>query len=557
MALDLTPEQKTVGQGNFNRVVGKLASDERGNLNRREFMHGLIGFGSVLPLTAAAYFGYGKDASYNEIRRNPVKAGLIGAGDEGGVLVSEHDPEFVQIVALSDIRPSNVKRIFDGEGITTRRRGLNYHYGSNARNNIRVYEKYQDLLARDDIELIIIALPLNLHYQAVMDAMAATPSKPKAVLCEKLMAWNITQCKQMIRRADQDNRLLAIGHQRHYSMLYAHANEVVKSGVLGDIRHIRALWHRNNVRPLMVGPAGSERQATETINGRTIPMFRDSWRKDPPAEDVTALQGRVREFGWRDMNELVRWRLFRRTGGGLMAELGSHQLDACSIFLGKKHPIAVSAVGGKNFYQDEREVEDHVYCSFEFPGAQYEPGVPSHSADGKATYNDVVTVTYSSISTNDLEKYGECVMGSKGTLITEMEQAAYLYGGNSRTTEVTATTPGGGGRPVLDASSSAPPTVERNAQAVGAASVGPTISFGYREEISHLAYCHRNRDQGMERDREQLKPRCDGRAAMADAIIALTANQAMRQHRRIEFNRDWFDPAKDDVPDTDMRVETV
>ncbi len=33
------------------------------------------------------------------------------------------------------------------------------------------------------------------------------------------------------------------------------------------------------------------------------------------------------------MEELVRWRLFQRTGGGLMAELGSHQLDARQYFL--------------------------------------------------------------------------------------------------------------------------------------------------------------------------------------------------------------------------------
>jgi len=61
----------------------------------------------------------------------------------------------------------------------------------------------------------------------------------------------------------------------------------------------------------------------------------------------------------------------------------------------------------------------------------------------------------------------------------------------------------------------------------------------------------------MVRDREQLKPRCDGRAAMADAIIALTANQAMRRRERIEFQADWFDAAKPDVPDPNMRVENV
>ena len=71
------------------------------------------------------------------------------------------------------------------------------------------------------------------------------------------------------------------------------------------------------------------------------------------------------------MPQLIRWRLYPETGGGLMAELGSHQLDACSIFLGKKHPLTVSGVGGKFFYSDDREVEDHVFCTFEFPGRRY------------------------------------------------------------------------------------------------------------------------------------------------------------------------------------------
>ena len=51
----------------------------------------------------------------------------------------------------------------------------------------------------------------------------------------------------------------------------------------------------------------------------------------------------------------MRWRLYDRTGGGLMAELGSHQLDACSIFLGKVHPLAVQGVGGKFYYNDDEK----------------------------------------------------------------------------------------------------------------------------------------------------------------------------------------------------------
>ena len=66
-------------------------------------------------------------------------------------------------------------------------------------------------------------------------------------------------------------------------------------------------------------------------------------------------------------------------------------------------------------------------------------------------------------------------------------------------------------------------------------------SRGYREEMEHLAYCIRNREQGMESDRERLQPRCGGQQAMADAIVALTANAAMNdpRNKRIVFQDDW------------------
>src|SRR5438034_8592708 len=105
---------------------------------------------------------------------------------------------------------------------------------------------------------------------------------------------------------------------------------------------------------------------------------------------------------YNSMEELVRWRLFRRTGGGLMAELGSDQLDACSIFLGKVHPLAVTGVGGKFFYHDDREIEDHVFVTFEFPGPNYwEPRAPEATGPRRVKdKDDVVVVTYSSINTN-------------------------------------------------------------------------------------------------------------------------------------------------------------
>src|ERR1043165_5295661 len=108
MALDMTPEQKEIGKGNFNRVVGNLKDTELPNppgspagITRRRFMQGLIAAGATIPVSAAAYFGYRDHGFPRDMR--PVKAGIIGTGDEGGVLVGEHNPNFINFIAYSDI----------------------------------------------------------------------------------------------------------------------------------------------------------------------------------------------------------------------------------------------------------------------------------------------------------------------------------------------------------------------------------------------------------------------------------------------------------------------
>ena len=535
MALNMTPEEKKLGQENFQRVADELT--------RRDFMKSLMWTGvAVVPVSAAAYFQYAKDAKVVEDK--PVKAALIGAGDEGGVLMGEHNPKYLQIVAVADFRPSNQKRIFTGDlekdgspKKSSPRRGLKYHYGPDAEKKIAVYDDYKKLLADKDklgIEAVVIALPLHLHAKVAIEALDAKLH----VLCEKLMAWNITLCKEMIAAAERNDRLLSIGHQRHYSMLYAHAVEMLENDMLGDVRYIRALWHRNNGTPKL------------DAKGNVIPgEYKDSWKPDVPAEDSKALKDQIRQHGYKSMEELVRWRLYNRTGAGLMAELGSHQLDACSIFLGKVHPLAVTGVGGRYFYRDDREVDDHVFVTFEFPGKNYFKGPDTREIKDK---DDKVIVTYSSISTNQFEAYGECVMGTKGTMVVELEKSIFLYpetAGRSATTSVTSA---GGGKPALDTSSSTGGSTGPLVNPITAAS---SVSRGYREEMEHFAYCIRMREQGMMSDRPNV--RCDGPHAMADAIIALTSNLAMKHQKRIEFKPEWFDPKSSEVPDAEMKPEII
>jgi predicted dehydrogenase len=534
MALFFTPDQKASYEANFHRAVGTHA------LNRRDFMKGLLAAGAVVPVSAAMYFGYQK------LHGKPIKVGLIGGGDEGGVLVGEHNPEFLEFVAVADFRPSNQKRIFEGEK-NSPRKGFNNIYGQEAHKKIEVFDDYKKLLARPDIEAVVIALPLHLHAPVAIEALNAK----KHVLCEKLMAWNVSQCKDMIKAADENDRILSIGHQRHYSMLYAYASEVIKAGELGDIKHIRALWHRNNSWPML----DKEGKPMSYPNG--VPMLRDGWHPPILEEDSKALGDKIRQHGYESMDELVRWRLFNRTGGGLMAELGSHQLDACSIFLGKVHPLAVSGVGGKYFFHDERECDDSVFVTFEFPGKNYFTDETRKQVKDK---NDVVVVTYSSINTNSFEAYGECVMGTQGTMVVEKEATVMLQpernpnaAGAGKATTV-AVAAGGSGKTVVDSTSSTGPA---EAQAKGAASLGSgPVSRGYREEMEHFAYCIKMWNEGSSKQ-DRPMPRCHGRVAMADAIIALTSNLAMNRHQRIEFQERWFEAASPEVPDPEMKPKII
>jgi predicted dehydrogenase len=431
------------------------------------------------------------------------------------------------------------------------------------------------LIADPNVEAVIIALPLHLHAQAAIQAMLAG----KDVLTEKLMGHSVPECKEMARFSEQTGKLLATGHQRHYSILYDNAVDTIRRGLLGNVHSIRAQWHRDNLpgtdswqQPLpdeamekKIAELKAELDAAKgakidklvaKIAGVSEAAFgtkRDDYlatlaaRLTQQEKQYADHQVEAGKFGYisktispsktyTPLEELIRWRLFQRTGGGLMAELGSHQLDAAGIFIsamskdGKKAlPLNVSAVGGRYVFPADRECEDHVYCIYEFPTPEYDP---QKSPDAK------VGVTYSSINGNGYGGYGEVVMGTQGTLILEREQEVMMFKNSAVSTRVTVKEKKGAG-PVLDTTASgAGPAAAVAKKAVEA---GP-VSRGYTEEIEHWAWCIRNRAP------ENI-PRCHPAVALGDAVIALTTNIAIRENRRIDFRSEWFDYKSDETPE--------
>ncbi len=600
--MHLTPEEKAVGKANFQVAIGS-------SLTRRKFLSaGIANDVSSGNGLGPMYFGY--DSSVSE----PIRVGVIGTGDEGSVLIGAINTKFITVKAIADIRPYSRHRAFHGEhytaGAAKARPGLmaKYHWTSReiAERNVKVYGAYQQLIenaSADDLEAVIIALPLHLHAAAAIAAMKAGLH----VLTEKLMGHSVRECKEMARVAAETGLHLATGHQRHYNILYDNAVDAINRRLLGDLHYIRAQWHRGNLpgtdnwqqpMPESVKPddpqAGKladeldrwKKSLAETRKkladaekklAAAVEQGNDSNRKKYDSErkkyekevyswtnkvaqkeaqiSDTLIQREVEKYGYQAkqikdggkvvydrpaIEELIRWRLWNRTGGGLMAELGSHQLDAASIFISamhggqKQHPLNVSAAANRPLFPPDRDVDDHVYCLFEFPAPGYNPD-PKDAIGHRRK----ISVAYASINGNGFGGYGETVFGTKGTLVLEREQEAMLFRTHETSGKIKVVRDSQPGRVKIEVDED--DKGDPHSESIGGLAT-QVAGRGYTEELEHWAWCIRNPDP-------QNQPHCHPKVALADAVIALTTNIAAREGRRIEFMEEWFDPDRSQTPE--------
>ncbi|MDR3181657.1 MAG: Gfo/Idh/MocA family oxidoreductase [Planctomycetaceae bacterium] len=591
--MHLTTEQRNLGKENFFAVIGSDALQRNllKEINKDELTSGK-GLG-------AKVFGYGTIDK-------PVRVAVLGTGDEANVLIGAVNPKYVQVVAIADIRPFNQYRAFHGDSSSPTaaalRTGLIKKYGwkdeAEARKHVRVYGDYKELLAaekdrqgEDTVEAVIIGLPLFLHASAAIAAM----KQGWHVLTEKLMAHSVANCKEMARAALQYKKHCAIGHQRHYNVLYAHAVKLLQSGVLGDLHYIRAQWHRNNrpgadswKQPMPKGvkdddgaltgrlekvlasnekkltspkispdeKAKIETQIAQTkaqiadeilMKGGEYNGFKFKTAKDYGYEDAKLkIDGSANEYDRPALEELIRWRLFDRTSAGLMAELGSHQLDAASIFIAamhggkKQYPLTVSATATRTIFPNDlgegtidRDADDHIHCVFDY-------AAPGYNKDDTLGKQKKITVAYSSINGNGFGGYGETVFATKGTLLIETEKEALLYERNQVEKKVKVAQKG----KVL--SLAANDEGDPLSAAIGLQATFGDVSRGYCEQIEHWAFCVRN---NPEADHSKAMPKCYPEIALADAVIALTTNIAAKKGETVEFDPAWFDAAKDATPE--------
>jgi predicted dehydrogenase len=279
------------------------------NLNRRNFL--LASGGAMLASQAAN-------------AADPVTLGVIGAGSRGTFVMQtfQKDPA-LRVGAICDVYEPNLER-----GISTAAKAQ--------QGAPKMYRNYKELLADKSVQAVLIATPEHWHYQMVLDALAAG----KDVYVEKPLCHTPEQGVKLVEAEAKSKNIIQVGMQRRSYDLYQQGREVVKSGVLGNVRMVRSWWLNNYLGT----PAPTK------LDG---PLDWEQWQG--PAEH--------RKF---DANRFKNWRYYSDYAGGIVSDQGAHVFDGIHMLMGAGFPLAVNASGGKP-HKEGVDQPESVVAIAEYP----------------------------------------------------------------------------------------------------------------------------------------------------------------------------------------------
>jgi predicted dehydrogenase len=297
-------------------------------LNRRNFLKvagtataGTL-FGTNMQTSAAAQSEPAKPVASND----HIQIALIGAGGQGqaDTKVALRVPG-VKLVAVADCydgRLEHSKELWGQDVFTTR--------------------DYAEILARKDIDAVIIGTPDHWHKQASIDAMKAG----KDVYCEKPMIHLYSDGPEMIETARATNRIMQVGSQRVSSMIYAKAKELLASGAIGQLNMVTARWDRNS----SIGAWNY-----------TVPLDASTETCDWPR-----FLGTAPKISF-NAEQFFQWRKWKAYGSGVAGDLFVHLFSGTHFITGAHGPTRAMATGGLRFWKDGRNVPDVMLGIFDYP----------------------------------------------------------------------------------------------------------------------------------------------------------------------------------------------
>jgi predicted dehydrogenase len=255
-----------------------------------------------------------------------LQIALIGAGGQGqsDTKVALQVPG-VKLVAVADC--------YDG-----RLEHSKEMWGS----NIFTTRDYREILARSDIDAVIIGTPDHWHKQASIDAMKAG----KDVYCEKPMIHLYSDGPEMIEAARASGRIIQIGSQRVSSVVYAKAKELLAAGAIGKLNMVTAHWDRNT-----------------SIGAWNYTVPPDA---SPQTCDWPRFLGNAPKIPF-NAEHFFQWRKWAAYGSGVAGDLFVHLFSGTHFITGSNGPTRGMATGGLRFWKDGRDAPDVMLGLFDYP----------------------------------------------------------------------------------------------------------------------------------------------------------------------------------------------
>jgi len=267
----------------------------------------------------------------------PVRIGIIGAGGmgtghlEGFVNAAKEGTVNVRVVGLADIcRPRLLKAKEKAEAVQ-------------GAGTIETYEQYRDLLARPDLQGVLIASPEHWHQKMAEDAILAG----KDVYVEKPMTLRLPQAMRLLKVTNENPSVrVNVGTQYVMTPSYNEARKLIDAGAIGKATFSQTSYCRNS-------------KDGEWLYYEIDPAWQPGVNLD-----WNAWCGPGGKAPWNP-EVYARWRRYRRWSTGIIGDLLVHRITPLIHAVGLGWPTRVTA-SGAHLVDKAMENHDQVNLNIEF-----------------------------------------------------------------------------------------------------------------------------------------------------------------------------------------------
>ncbi len=297
---------------------------EENGINRREFVGKAAALAGFMIVPRFVLGGKKPDGSRYLAPSDIISLGFIGTGKQGkGLTDAFLNTGEAKIVAISEVYKIKGQMTLDR---------IKAAYAKNpqlgAMAEIAFYNDFRELLARKDVDAVVIATPD--HWHAAMAVRAAEAGKD--IYCEKPLSLTVKEGRAMVNATRKYNRVFQTGSMQRSWPEFRQAAELIRNGYIGEVKSIKV-----NVGPPPVA---------YNLAAEPIPEGLD-WSKWLGPNQPVAFNPELAPPITKDV--FPNWRNYREFGGGMVTDWGAHMFDIVqwALDMDNSGPVEVIAPDGK------------------------------------------------------------------------------------------------------------------------------------------------------------------------------------------------------------------